>query len=465
MKPPSVSQYCIVGGGISGLAAAYRLRVAVGDDADITLFDPADRLGGVLRTETLAGLPIDVGAEAFLARRPELPALLAELGLADRQLHPAGLRPLIYAGNRLHPMPTGTLNGIPASAADLAGLVDDATLAWIDSEPTRALEWPPGADPSLADLVADRFGPQVVARSVDPLISGVYAGTAATIGLRSAAPALAAELDRGARNLTEAVRRALPPPSDAPLFGALSGGYRVLVDELVRRSRLRWVQTAVMQIDRGPHCWMLRDSTGEYWRADALILAVPAVSLARLATGIAPGTAAAASRIAAASSTVVALAVPGGVGFPENSGVLVASGERLSAKAVTLSSRKWGGWGYGGDLELLRLSFGRFGDAAQHLARRASDTELVGWAVQDLHTLFGVAVEPVDARVQHWHAAMPQYRPGHAELVAELRAGLPPMVAVAGNFLDGIGVPACVAAADAAVSTVISTTTTVVPLE
>ena len=89
--------YAIVGGGISGLAAAYRLRVAAGSDATITVFDPADRLGGVLRTERVGGQPLDVGAEAFIARRPEVPALLAELGLAGRQIGTTGARPLIYS--------------------------------------------------------------------------------------------------------------------------------------------------------------------------------------------------------------------------------------------------------------------------------------------------------------------------------------------------------------------------------
>ena len=73
----TVRSYCVVGGGISGLAAAYRLRAAVGDDATITLFDPADRLGGVLRTERVGGQPMDIGAEAFVRRRPEVPALLS----------------------------------------------------------------------------------------------------------------------------------------------------------------------------------------------------------------------------------------------------------------------------------------------------------------------------------------------------------------------------------------------------
>ena len=82
--------YCVVGGGISGLVAAYRLRGAAGPDASITIFDPADRPGGVLRTERLGGQSLDVGAEAYVARRPEVPALLAELGLAGKQIGTTG---------------------------------------------------------------------------------------------------------------------------------------------------------------------------------------------------------------------------------------------------------------------------------------------------------------------------------------------------------------------------------------
>lgn len=433
-----MSSYCVVGGGISGLTAAYRLRVAAGDEASITLFDPADRLGGVLRTERVGGQPMDVGAEAFVVRRPEVPALLAELGLADRQLDTTGARPLIYSQDRLHPMPSGTLAGIPSSPESMAGLVDDATVARIASEPGRPLPWRPGSDPAVGELVADRFGEQVVSRSVDPLLGGVYAGSAATIGVRSATPSLAAALDAGAANLTEAVGRALPPSADGRVFGAVDGGYTVLVDELARAGRPRWVQAAVDRIEPG---WVLHDDTGASWHADAVVLAIPAPRLAALVQGVAPRTAAAVGRVASASTAIVALAVPPDTGFPENSGVLVASGERLRAKAITLSSRKWG---RRGDVELVRLSFGRFGD---DLAVRVSDDELLGWAVDDLEAVFGAPVEPVDACVRRWVDAMPQYGPGHVDLVAELRAGLPPTLAVAGSYLDGIGVAACVAAA------------------
>jgi protoporphyrinogen/coproporphyrinogen III oxidase len=444
--------YCVVGGGISGLTAAYRLRAAAdhaGDEADITLFDPADRLGGILRTEVVGGQPMDLGAEAFVLRRPEMPALLAELGLSGRQLVSTGARPLIYSQGELHPLPTGTFVGIPSSAASMAGLVDEATLARIDAEPTRPLSWRAGADPAVADLVGDRFGEQVVSRSVDPLLSGVYAGSAATIGLRAAAPTVAAALDDGATSLTDAVRQALPPATGAPVFGALDGGYQVLVDELVARGRPRWVRSAVRRLERAEAGWTLLDDSGARWHADAVVLAVPAAQLSRQVADIAPGSVAAASRITSASSVVVALAVPGDTAFPESSGVLVATGERLRSKAITLSSRKWGARG---DAQLLRLSFGRFGD---DLAATATDDELLTWAAADVATVFGLTVDPVDVRVQRWIDAMPQYGPGHADLAAEVRAGLPPTLAVAGSYLDGIGVPACVGAAGRAVARVI----------
>ena len=437
--------YCVVGGGISGLTAAYRLRAAAPDDATITLFDPGDRLGGVLRTERVGGQPMDLGAEAFVLRRPEMPALLAELDLSGHQLVTTGARPLIYSRQRLHPLPTDTVAGIPSSAASVAGLVDDATVARIEAEPARPLTWRTGSDPTVAELVADRFGEQAVARSVDPLLGGVYAGSAATIGLRAGAPSVAAALDRGAASLTDAVRQGLPPASGGPVFGALDGGYQVLIDELVSRSRLQWVQATVQRLEGAGRGWTLHDDTGAHWSADAVILAIPAPRLVRLIDEIAPRTFAAASRIASASSAVVALAVPADAPFPQSSGVLVASGEQLHAKAITLSSRKWGARG---DTQLLRLSFGKFGD---EVAARVPDDELLAWAMDDLAAAFGVTVDPVDVRVRRWIDAMPQYGPGHADLVAEVRAGLPPGLAVAGSYLDGIGVPACIGAAGRAI--------------
>ncbi|HUO41152.1 MAG TPA: protoporphyrinogen oxidase [Mycobacterium sp.] len=409
--------YAVVGGGISGLSAAYRLRVMAGDDAAIALFDPAAELGGTLRTIRLAGQPMDVGAEAFVARRPEVPALLAELGLSGAQIGTTGARPLIYAKHRLHPLPADTVNGIPTRADSLTGLLDEAAVAYVAAEPSRSLIWTPGADPAVGDLVAVRFGVDVVARSVDPLLAGVYAGSAATIGLRSAAPAVAAALDRGARSLTDAAYEALPPPTSAPLFGAVRGGYRVLVERLLARSGAEWVPTAITVLHCESGGWRLGDAAGNRWQADAVVLAVPAPRLSALLGQCAPAAAAAAAAIPVASSVVVALAVPADTPLPEHSGVLVATGEPLRAKAITLSSRKWGGgWGP----QLLRCSFGRFGD---EVARTAGDAQLLTWASQDLSAVFGATVAPIEAYVQRWIDAMPQYGPGHGRLVGHLPRG------------------------------------------
>jgi oxygen-dependent protoporphyrinogen oxidase len=200
----------------------------------------------------------------------------------------------------------------------------------------------------------------------------------------------------------------------------------------------------VTRLCRTEDGWHLVGAAGEVWRADAVALAVPAPQLAGVVAAAVPSVAAAAANIPVASSVVVALAVPGGTSLPERSGVLVASGEPLHAKAITLSSRKWG---HPQGVELLRVSFGRFGD---DVARTATDDELVSWAIADLSGVFGVTVDPVEVHVARWIDAMPQYGPGHGTLVGGIRAALPDTVALAGNYLDGIGVPACIASGAAA---------------
>ena len=445
-------RYCILGGGVSGLVAAYRIRAAVGAEDEIVLLDPADRLGGVLRTEQLGGQPMDVGAEAFVARRPEVGALMAELGLADRQIATTGVRPTIYSQDRLHPLPAGAVNGIPGTAESVAGLVDRACVATIAAEAQRPLSWRPGDDPSVGRLVADRFGDQVVARSVDPMLSGVYAGSAATIGLRSAAPTLAAALDAGADSLTAAVRRALPPSTAGPVFAAVAGGYRVLLDALVAAGRPRWIQAPATAIAPDGPGWAVTDGTGQTWHADAVVLALPAPQAAALLAGVAADAADAAGGVATASAVVLAMALPAGTPFPPQSGVLVATGESLHAKAITLTSRKWGARGSD---ELLRMSFGRFGD---DIARSTSEADLTAWALADLQAVFGITVHPREVQVHRWIDALPQYGPGHGDVAARIRAGLPPTLAVAGNYLDGVGVPACVAAAGRAAAGVLAAT-------
>ncbi|MFD6676099.1 protoporphyrinogen oxidase [Rhodococcus zopfii] len=443
MSTPTVAvggpTVAVVGGGVTGLVAAYRLRTNLGSHARIVILEQSDRLGGKLRTVPLAGGPVDVGAEAFIGRRPEMPELLEELGLTDQLVYPAGARPLIYAGAGLHPMPIGTLMGIPADAQTLAGLVDAATLDRIAAEPSVPLHWERGGDLSVAELVGTRFGEQVVRRSVDPLLGGVYSGLSDTAGVRATVPTLAAALDDGAPSLSEAVRRALPPPSTAPVFGTLRDGYGVLLDALERAAAAEiHRETPASALRRTGRRWTI-DPIGE---VDGVVLAVPAPQAAALLADAVPAAAEHAGRIPLASSVVVALALPRDSGLPHNSGILVATGEDLSAKAFTLSSRKWPHLAER-DVELARASFGRFGDAE---LVEADDDRLIALARADLETVTGVTAEPVATFVQRWHGGLPQYRAGHDAIVAALEAAVADVdgIEVAGAMLHGVGVPACV---------------------
>ncbi|MET9486684.1 protoporphyrinogen oxidase [Nocardia sp. NPDC006630] len=435
----------VVGGGISGLVAAYRLRKALGPTAELILLDRRNRLGGILRTTDIEGDPVDLGAEAFVGRRPEIPQLMRELGIADQLVHPAGRRPLVWSEGVPHPLPGNTLMGIPASPEAMSGLVDAETIARIAAEPNRPLTWERGSDISVGALVADRFGEQVVRRSVDPLLGGVYAGTAGSIGVRAALPTLAAALDAGARSLSQAVTGALPPPSDTPVFGGIRDGYRVLLDALRAAADVKVeTDTPVTRLTRTTTGWQL-DPIGA---VDAVVLATPAPVTAELLREVAPEAAELTAGIELSSSAVVALALPQDTALPDNSGILVATGESLRAKAFTLSSRKWPHLA-AREVALVRASFGRFGDDSM---LSWQDEELIQAAVEDLTTVTGADINPVSAVVQRWPGGLPQYAPGHTARITELRAATADLdgLALAGAYLNGVGVPACAASGTAA---------------
>ncbi|WP_280233126.1 protoporphyrinogen oxidase [Nocardia cyriacigeorgica] len=434
----------VVGGGISGLVSAYRLRGLLGPEAEIVVVERGERLGGILYTGEINGDPVDLGAEAFVGRRPEVIELLSELGLDDQLVRPAGLRPLIWSEGRTHAMPARTLMGIPSDADTLRGLVSAAALARVATEPEQPFTWLPGSDTDVYSLVADRFGVEVADRSVDPLLGGVYAGSSRSIGVRAALPGLAAALDGGAPNLTAAVGAALPPPSDAPVFGGIRDGYRVLLEALAHRSGATFVTGEATGLARTAAGWRL-EPLGE---VDAVILATPAPVTARLLDEQAPAAAALLAEIELSSSAVVALALPRETPLPQNSGILIATGEPLSAKAFTLSSRKWPHLAER-EIALVRASFGKFGDDA---VLAWPDGELVAAAVADLATVTGVPISPLSATVQRWPGALAQYAPGHTTRIADIESATAEFdtLAITGAYLHGVGVPACVASATTA---------------
>ena len=448
----------VVGAGISGLTAALALRDSLGPTARIDVLEGSSRPGGLLTSRTVAGVPVDAGAESFIVRRPEAVALIDRLGLSRHVVTPTGRRPAVLARGALHPLPRPTVMGIPAGPDAVAEVADVADLETMATEAHRPLSWTPGDDAAIGALVGERFGRSVVDRSVDPMLSGVYSARADDIGLRAALPQIAARLDAGASSLTAAVSAVLPPPSDAPVFGALDGGYRTLVDALVDAAGVEpRYGTQVTALHRDRDRWVLTVDAEPDRAYDAVVLAVPAPAAARLLDTVAAQSVSSLAQVQVAGSALVVLALDETVALPDHSGVLVATGESTTAKAITLSSQKWPHLGTGP--RLVRVSFGRLGDPVDAVP----DADLIAAAVADLGLVCTLAggraprpEEVLDAVVQRWPVGLPRYGPGHLALVAAADAALPDGVATCGATYAGVGVPACIARAGVAAARVVA---------
>ncbi|MGH3826263.1 MAG: protoporphyrinogen oxidase, partial [Pseudonocardiaceae bacterium] len=417
----------VVGGGISGLAAAHRLRTLLGPATEIVLVEGSRRLGGALRTVELGGVALDVGAEAFLVRRPEALRLVEELGLGGQLRHPTSAAPTVRAAGRTAALPTRTVLGLPGAATDVAGLLSAPGVARVAAEPAIPLRWEPGQDAAVGMLLRARAGDELVDRLVDPLLGGVYAGRADALGLRATLPAVATALDRGAGSLLAATSAALPPrraPGGVPppVFGTLRGGLSALVDALAAAAAVRpRLGLPVCGLARSSGGWRLRlgsATAAEQLDVDAVLLAVPAPALRRLLADPLPVASAAAGRVEVASCAVVGLALPlaAARALPEASGVLVAASEPLAVKAFTFSGRKWA-HASSDEVLLVRASLGRHGEAQ---VLRCDDAELIAAVRADLAALTGITAAPVDAVVARWGGALPQYAPGHLDAVAAL---------------------------------------------
>lgn len=451
MAAPRVA---VVGGGLSGLTAAYQLSLDL-PGAQVTVLEASSAPGGALATTDFPSGPMELGAEAFIGRRPEAAELVTELGLTDLLRHPGTLGPAILTGGRLESMPAGTLMGLPSDSAALHGVLAREDVERAAREPELPLDWIPGGDVSLGELVAARFGPAVVTRLVDPMLGGVYAARSAGLGLRQVVPGLAEALDRGAPSLTAAAQLLTAKRTPGPVFASLSGGYRVLVDALVRASGAKIVTGArCAAIRRTPRGYTL-DGTGAEgtWieEADLVVVAVPVPHAAPLLTSIG-GVATAArslSGIRTASSALVALEIDRALALPERSGILVATDEPVPYKAMTFTSRKWP------HLDdrpghLVRVSFGRLDDD-EVLA--SSDETLTEMAINALTDVCGAIPQVRHSRVQRWQDALAEIGPGHNAIIADIREQLAaqlPGLELVGGATEGVGVPACIGSARAA---------------
>lgn len=432
----------VIGGGISGLTAAWALR----DVADVTVLESSDRVGGKLRTTSIAGVEVDEGAEMVLARRPEAVELIRAVGLGDDLVYPRTTAAQVLVDGTLHPLPGGTLLGVPTETAALVGILDTADLARIEAEPQGSYDVVTD-DVAVGALVRSRLGDAVVDRLVDPLLGGVYAGHADRLSLQATVPGLAAELAQDG-SLVRAARRAAEASrgGTGPVFATLRGGLGRLAEAVADASGASVnLRTTARELHRTTNGWSAitgPTTTPVAFDADAVVVAVPAPAAARL---LAPHVATEEFAGVELASTALVTWAFSRCALPEASGVLVPAGEGRFVKAVTWSSRKWEH--LDGEVTVLRASVGRAGDVAD---LQRSDEELAALALEDVRSLGGPTSVPLEWRVSRWGGGLPQYAPGHLSLVSRLRAGLPSGVAVCGAVYDGVGVPACIASGYAA---------------
>ncbi|MFE2514546.1 protoporphyrinogen oxidase [Streptomyces mirabilis] len=445
----------VIGGGIAGLAAAHRL---LDRGARVTVLEASDRVGGKLLPGEIAGARVDLGAESMLARRPEAVALAREVGLADRLQPPATATASLWTRGALRPMPKGHVMGVPGTAAALSGVLSDEGLARIE----RDAELPRtevGDDVAVGEYVAARLGREVVDRLVEPLLGGVYAGDAYRISMRLAVPQLFAAV-RTHVSLTEAVReiqaKAAAAQQTGPVFMGIEGGVGQLPLAVARSVRARGGEiltgTTVTELRRAEDGGWRVVAGGRVLHADGVVVAVPAGAAAALLRAEAPAAATELAGVEYASMALVTLAYRrADVTLPEGSGFLVPPVDGHTIKASTFASQKWG-WiaEENPDLLVLRTSVGRYGET-EVLGR--DDADLVDVSRHDLREATGLAAEPVATRVTRWDDGLPQYPVGHHARVARVREHVAklPGLAVCGAAYDGVGIPACVASAYAAV--------------
>ena len=491
-EKPQARTVAVIGGGISGLAAAWSIVRDRNFDADVIVYEASPSVGGKLRLNEIEGLSLDAGAESILAVRPEAIALAKSVGLTSSIVNPATSSAAVVSDGVLRPLPTGLISGIPTDLRALAAsnVMSLPGLMRIPLDHVLPQTTIPG-DVSVGDYVATRMGREVVDRLVEPMLGGVYAGRAEELSLEMTVPALF-RLARRERSLLAAAKEARKTgaaPSGArrgPVFAGISGGVGrlpiALADRLERRGVTIDRATEVTSIRKTAHGW--RVITGEKGdrdgrTVDAIVMAVPAPVAAKLLRKVNPTAASALDTVGYASVALTTFLyapdeVPATV---QGSGFLVPPVEGFSIKAATFSSRKWswvaragaagGKRGNGADkagrssasdrrsFMVVRASLGRFGEPG---ILQNSDEELAKLAAGELTKIAGLPSRPLASRVNRWDDALPQYTVGHRGRMALVREALvdSPGITVCGAAYDGVGIAACVGSAQFAAGQIVA---------
>ncbi|MET0551500.1 MAG: protoporphyrinogen oxidase [Vicinamibacteria bacterium] len=429
----------IVGGGVSGLAAALALTRA---GVPFLLLESSPRWGGRILSERAAGFLIEGGPDSLFVQKPAAIELCRELGLGDRLLPARDPRTVfVVKGGRMHALPPGLAAGAPA---DLRAFLTSDLFSWtgkLRMGLERVIPRRRGDDDeSIGDFFRRRLGREALELMGDPLLAGIHAGDPERLSLTATMPRLA-EIERRSGSLARGLgRRAAGAP--APLFYTLRGGLGEMADAIVRRlppGRFR-TRSAVSRVARENGRYELRLDDGSIVRARELVLAVPPPVGSRLLSGLDLELAAWLLEIPCAGTATVALGFRReDVGHSlDGHGLLVPRGEGLRTTACTFVSSKYPYRTPDGHV-LLRAFVGGVRD---RLAPGVGSEELVATVLHDLGPLLGLRGAPTVARAFLWRESMPQMEVGHLARMRSFdeRLGRWPGLAVIGAGLRGTGI-------------------------
>ncbi len=453
-----MKRIAIIGGGISGLSAAFYLQKAraAGADLEYVLFESGQRLGGSMYSDRVEGCLVEAGPDSFLTEKPWAVSLCKELGIADQLIgsNDAQRKTYIVVNGRLVVMPDGLMFMVPTQLLPtaLSSLFSWSTKLRMAREllhPPRPMQ----TDETVAELVERHFGAEVVDRLADPLLSGVYGGDAAKLSARAVLPRFV-EMEEKYGSLSRAMlaahkkMMATRKEPSRPLFTSLQDGMQQMVDAIAARLdpesiRLR---THVLRVypEDSSSSWRVSIEMNGDERFDAVLIATPANVAGTLLDGVDRDLARDLLDITYSSSVTVTLgyymdqltSLPPGFGF------LVPRSEGTRMLACTFVHNKFPHRAPE-DKGILRCFLGGARDEA---VLALSDDEILETVHRELRDILKLDARPIFARVYRWRGAMAQYEPGHIARVQriETRVAEIPGLALAGNAYHGIGVPDCV---------------------
>ncbi len=435
----------IIGGGITGLAAAWELQQR---GLPYLLLEGSDRPGGKILTERAGGFIIEGAADSFLAVKPWAWQLCREIGLGDRLIgtNDHFRKTYVLKDGKLHLMPRGMRLLVPV---DPDGLLESTLFSEEGKQRLLAEASIPagstGSDESLASFVRRRFGPEALEALGEPLMAGIHTADPEILSMAASYPDYL-EKEREYGSVTTATRQAASKP--APLlpgqpttaFVSLKNGVYELIETLQARlgDNIR-LNSPVDSIDEEK---IVHLASGEKIAAQAVILTAPTAQAARLVAGVSPALSARLASMQTLSSATVSFGyreedLPGPLdGF----GFVVAANEPTHLLASTWSSTKLPGRAPAGHA-LLRVFFGGHRHEADV---DLPDDALMALAKAELRRVMNIEAAPVISRIFRWRQANPQYAVGYPEHLRQLREQSPAWLRLAGSPYEGVGIPACV---------------------